>query len=161
MRHLFKKKSRSIELFSPTDGEIIPIEAVPDKVFSSKMMGEGFAVKPNKDEVFSPVNGEVISIFPTKHAIALKTSHDLEILLHIGIDTVELQGKPFELFVEPGEIVTSNTKLAKVNRSYLTDHGKSTDIMVVLTNSAELDGHLKDMKYGQSRRSISIGKVSF
>ena len=103
----------------------------------------------------------MISIFPTKHAIALKTSHDLEILLHIGIDTVELQGKPFELFVEPGEIVTSNTKLAKVNRSYLTDHGKSTDIMVVLTNSAELDGHLKDMKYGQSRRSISIGKVSF
>ncbi len=67
------------------------------------MMGDGFAVKPMETAIFSPISGEVISVFPTKHALALKTAQGLEVLLHMGIDTVELEGTPFEIFVVPGE----------------------------------------------------------
>lgn len=161
MRNFFKKKTKSIELFSPSQGEIIPIERVPDEVFSSKMMGDGFAVKPIGEELFSPVCGEVISVFPTKHAIAVKSLQNLEVLIHIGIDTVELQGAPFQVFVEVGEKVTPKSKLAKVDLSYLKEKNKPTDIMVILTNMSELGGNLEGIQYGNHESAENIGKVSF
>lgn len=161
MFNIFKKKPNRVELFSPTDGEIIPLEAVSDEVFSSKAMGEGFAIKPVSNEIFSPIIGEVISVFPTKHALAVKTSQGLEVLLHIGIDTVELQGKPFEIFVKPGEKVTNETKLATVDLSYLEKHEKPSDIMIILTNLNDLKGQLVDMQYGDQKRSTGVGYINF
>ncbi|RBN37347.1 PTS beta-glucoside transporter subunit EIIBCA, partial [Priestia megaterium] len=77
----------------PFDGYIMPLEDVPDAVFSSKMMGDGFAIEPTNNTLVSPINGEVVSIFPTKHAIGLKTDEGLEILIHVGIETVALKGQ--------------------------------------------------------------------
>lgn len=160
MLNFFKKKPSSIELFSPVDGEVVPIEAVSDEVFSSKMMGDGFAVKPMETAIFSPISGEVISVFPTKHALALKNAQGLEVLLHMGIDTVELEGTPFEIFVVPGEKINEKKRLATVDLSYLEEYEKSTEIIVVFTNLDELNGHLKDIQYGHYRESASIGRVT-
>lgn len=97
----FFNKQKVSTLYSPVNGEIIKLEALPDPVFSAKLMGEGFAVLPEKQTVFSPIEkGIVTSIFPTKHAITIKTSECVELLIHMGIDTVDLDGEGFNLLVQ-------------------------------------------------------------
>ena len=96
---MFGFKKKKLELAMPVDGKIISLTEVPDEVFSTGMMGQGFAIEPSSDEIYAPVAGTITNIFPTKHAISLKTKEGLELLLHLGLDTVELAGKPFEMFV--------------------------------------------------------------
>ena len=115
-------------------GEVVSITEVNDAVFSQKMMGDGFAVKPSGNEVFSPVDGKITSTFPTKHAIGIETDNGLEILVHMGIDTVELKGEGFELFVEEGQDIKAGNKLAEMNLASIKEAGKDTAIMVVFTN---------------------------
>ncbi|MGH2176837.1 PTS glucose transporter subunit IIA, partial [Enterococcus faecalis] len=83
-----------------------PISEVNDPIFSKKVLGEGFAVVPEGNKICAPLTGRIEAIFPTKHAISIKSDADIEYLIHIGIDTVELQGKPFSIFVNTGEKVT-------------------------------------------------------
>ena len=100
-------KGLHAEFVAPANGEMIPIDKVEDDVFSQKMMGEGFAVVPENGEIASPVSGTIVSVFPTKHAIGIKTDDDIEVLLHMGIDTVDLGGEAFEIKVREGEKVLS------------------------------------------------------
>lgn len=95
-------------------------------------MGDGFAVKPNSDIVVSPVTGDVTNIFPTKHAISLTASNGMEVLLHLGIDTVELQGKPFEMLVSEGQHVEVGDELVRMNRKEIADNNKDDVVMLVL-----------------------------
>lgn len=95
MLNFFKKsKSKGNEVKAPIKGNLIPLSEVSDDVFSQKMLGDGFAVKPTGQEVVAPVSGTITTLFPTKHAIGIKTAEGLEVLIHLGIDTVELKGDP-------------------------------------------------------------------
>ncbi|MBX8937048.1 PTS glucose transporter subunit IIA [Enterococcus gilvus] len=122
------------EIYTPVDGELIMIDQVNDPVFATKAMGDGFAIKPTNGNFFAPIKGKVTSIFPTKHAISLVTKDGLEVLLHIGIDTVDLKGQGFNLLVEEGELVNKNTQIAEVDLNYLEEKGKETTTMIVFTN---------------------------
>lgn len=110
----FKKKKAVQELVSPLNGRVMPITEVPDPVFSGKMMGDGFAVEPMDGQVVSPIAGEVVTVFPTKHAIGLCTESGIELLIHFGMDTVELKGEGITVFVEEGQKVEAGTPLMAV-----------------------------------------------
>lgn len=130
---------KDTKVFAPATGEIIPITKVSDPVFSGKMMGDGFAVIPTSGVITSPVIGTVVSVFPTLHAVCLKTDNGLEILVHMGIDTVELNGEPFETEVTAGQKVNENTVLSTVNLEALEASGKETAMMVLFTNMDKVE----------------------
>ena len=135
---LFNKK-KTTELFNPVRGNVVPLSSVHDEVFASEAMGTGFGVFPSSGEIYSPTKATVTAIFPTKHAISLVTKNGMEILIHIGIDTVELNGEGFDILVQTDDKVDKDTLLAKVNIDYLEKQHKKTDVMVIFTN-------LKDKK---------------
>lgn len=129
MFKLFKKKG--IDIFSPLNGEVIELTKVNDPVFSQKMMGEGFAVIPSDSTVYSPTVGIIKSIFPTKHAISISSDDGTEILLHIGIDTVSLEGKGLYPKVFEGQRVAIGDPLLVIDLQYLKEQGKEDTIIVV------------------------------
>lgn len=128
---IFKKKTI---IYSPANGVIKSIDKVKDEVFSSKALGDGFALETTEKSIYSPVEGEITSIFPTKHAISIKTATGIEILIHIGIDTVELDGEGFTMKVAEGDKVSKDTELVTVDFPYLESKGKDTDVLVIFTN---------------------------
>lgn len=128
---------KKVDLFSPADGILIPLEKVSDPVFSKGMMGIGFAVEPTSGDIYAPLEGKIASIFPTKHAIGIAAKDGKEILLHLGIDTVELNGEGFEVFVEEGDKVVTNTKIAKMNLAYLEEKNKPNTIMLLIPSQTE------------------------
>ena len=121
-------------IYNPIQGTHVPLEDVSAPVFAQKMMGDGLAVLPSGNVVVSPVDGTILSTFPTKHAIGLKTESGIEVLVHMGIDTVELDGEGFEVFVKEGQEVKAGDKLATMNLEAVKKAGKDTVIMVVFTN---------------------------
>lgn len=145
-------------LYAPTDGEAIPIVDVNDQVFASEMMGQGFAVKPTSDQIYSPVVGEIISVFPTKHALGIRMDNGLEIMVHMGLDTVELEGKPFTVPVQIGDKVTPDTLLAEMQRDVILAAGKETDVVVVITNS-ELISEYKLLHKGKVEHGAEVSVV--
>lgn len=147
---LFKKKEAQKEvselkgkLFSPANGEVIAIDKVSDPVFSQKMMGDGYAVIPTDGKIYSPVNGKVLSVFPTKHAVGILMDNGVEILLHMGLDTVELNGAPFDTVVTEGQLITPETLISTVDLEQLKAAGKDNAMVVVITNMEKVaDYHL-------------------
>ncbi|WP_339213616.1 glucose-specific PTS transporter subunit IIBC [Ornithinibacillus sp. FSL M8-0202] len=125
------------EFIAPIKGEIVPITEVPDQVFSGKMMGDGFAIKPVDGLVVSPVNGKVINAFPTKHALGILSEGGREVLIHFGLDTVNLKGEGFELLVEEGDTVKAGQPLLKVDLAYIEEHATSSITPIVFTNLKE------------------------
>ena len=123
------------EVHSVADGEVINIEDVKDPVFSQKMMGDGFAVEPENGHIVSPVAGKVTSVFPTKHALGLVTENGLEVLVHIGLDTVSLEGKPFEVKVSEGQTVAAGDLLVEADLDAIRAAGRETSTIVVFTNA--------------------------
>lgn len=121
-------------LYAPAAGNLMMIEQVKDPVFSQKLMGDGYAVHPMNGSITAPVNGTIMTIFPTKHAIGILTNNKEEVLLHMGINTVELDGIPFTLHVKEGDIVRSDQVLADVDLTYLHEHHIEPTIIVVFTN---------------------------
>lgn len=121
----------------PIKGELIPITEVPDQVFAGKMMGDGFAIIPEEGLVVSPVNGKIINVFPTKHAIGIQSDGGREILIHIGIDTVNLKGEGFETLIHEGDTVEVGQSLLKVDLPYIEENATSTITPIVFTNLAE------------------------
>jgi PTS system glucose-specific IIA component len=105
----------SNEFLVPVSGKIINLDDVSDEVFSQRMMGDGFAIEPENGEVFSPVDGTITSIFPTKHAISIKSNSGMEILIHFGLDTVELKGEGFTLCTKEGASVKAGDLILEVN----------------------------------------------
>ena len=123
------------EVHSVADGQVINIEDVKDPVFSQKMMGDGFAVEPDNGRIVSPVAGKVTSVFPTKHALGLVTDNGLEVLVHIGLDTVSLEGKPFEVKVSEGQTVAAGDLLVEADLDAIRAAGRETSTIVVFTNA--------------------------
>jgi glucose PTS system EIICBA or EIICB component len=128
----------SEEVFvSPIKGEIKPITEVPDQVFAGKMMGDGFAIIPMEGTVVSPVDGKIINLFPTKHAIGIMSDSGREILIHVGIDTVNLKGQGFETLVSENDRIEKGQPLLKVDLDYIKKHATSTITPIVFTNLKE------------------------
>ena len=127
-------KGLTEEVYSVADGEVIALEQVKDPVFSQKMMGDGFAVEPANGNIVSPVSGTVSSIFPTKHALGLVTEAGLEVLVHIGLDTVSLEGKPFTVHVAEGQKVAAGDLLVTADLDAIREAGRETSTIVVFTN---------------------------
>ena len=127
-------KDLTEEVYSVADGEVIALEQVKDPVFSQKMMGDGFAVEPENGNIVSPVSGTVSSVFPTKHALGLVTEAGLEVLVHIGLDTVSLEGKPFTVHVTEGQKVAAGDLLVTADLDAIREAGRETSTIVVFTN---------------------------
>ncbi|EEG54791.1 PTS transporter subunit IIABC, partial [Enterocloster asparagiformis] len=124
-------------LCSPFNGTAAPITEAPDEAFSSKMMGDGYVVKPSDGQVVMPEDGEVMFVFPSKHAIGLKTADGMEYLLHIGVDTVKLDGTGFEVFVQDGQKVSKGQLLMKFDLDYIRANAASDACMAVFTGLSE------------------------
>ena len=122
------------KILSLTNGDILELSAVPDEVFSTKLMGDGFAINSNDGKIYSPVDGTVEVIFPTKHAIIIKSVGGREVLIHLGIETVKLEGKGFDIFVEVGQSVKAGDKLADMDLDYIKNNATSTISPVIFTN---------------------------
>lgn len=123
----------------PIEGEIIPITEVPDQVFSQKMMGDGFGIVPSKGTVVSPVDGEIMNVFPTKHAIGIKSKQGHEILIHIGLDTVNLKGEGFKVLVKEGQQVTKGQEILNFNLEFIKKSVPSAITPVIFTNLTKLN----------------------
>lgn len=133
----FKK---SIAFYAPVSGKLVDLKDVKDEVFASGAMGKGYGVIPDDSNIYSPVKGEVSQLFPTKHAVGLKCGK-MEVLVHIGIDTVDLNGEPFDTQVKVGDKVDNNTVLVKTDFKKIKKAGKDTVTMVLITNTNDV---LKD-----------------
>lgn len=142
---------------APLTGELKPISEVPDQVFSGKMMGDGFAILPTDGIVVSPVNGKIVNIFPTKHAIGIESDNGVEILIHFGIDTVNLKGEGFKAFVTNDDIVEQGQKLLEVDIDYVKEHVPSIITPVVFTNLKEGQAvHIKKQGHVTAKESDII-----
>lgn len=135
---LFGKKNNKVTIFSPVDGEIVPLSEVPDPVFSEKMMGDGVAIKPSNGTVVSPIEGKVVQVFPTKHAVGLETKSGVEILIHIGLETVGMNGEGFEAHVDAGDAVKPGDKLITFDQGLVNEKAKSDVIPVIITNTDQM-----------------------
>lgn len=143
-------------IYAPVAGEVIAIDQVNDPVFSKKMMGDGFAIRPTANEIYAPVYGKVVSVFETKHAIGITTATGAEVLVHMGLDTVELKGAPFDVKVKEGDQVTPETLLAVMDLTAVKASGKETDVLVVFTNGEKIDSVTLDMT-GAVKEKSRIG----
>ncbi|MBD9891328.1 PTS sugar transporter subunit IIA [Enterococcus faecalis] len=140
MFNLFKnKKQEGISITAPCSGRIIPISEVNDPIFSKKVLGEGFAVIPEDQMIYAPLAGYVTSVFPTKHAIGIKSEEGIEYLIHIGVDTVELQGEPFTLLIKEGDRVSSKTPLVKVDFDKIKKAEKDSAVIIVFTEKDQIN----------------------
>lgn len=131
------------EIVSPADGTLMPLSSVEDKIFAEGMMGTGFALEPKDGNVYSPVNGRIENVFPTRHAIGIVSDEGKEILIHMGIDTVKMDGNGFEVLVQEGDIVESGQLLARMDLEKVKQAGHKATIMVVFTNLADYQLVLK------------------
>jgi sugar PTS system EIIA component len=132
----FFKKAK-LQIVAPVNGEIVPLEDVPDPVFSQKMMGEGVAMVPAEGNIYAPVNGTIILIAATKHAIGIRAEDGTEILIHVGLETVALNGTGFSLAVKEGEKISVGQLLMEVDWDYIKIHAKSIVTPIVITNSQQ------------------------
>ena len=140
LKKLFKGNNEEVQkekIVPLTNGELVDISQVPDEVFSSKMMGDGFAMKTTDGIILSPVEGTIVTVFPTKHAVAINSVDGREVLIHLGVDTVNLKGEGFETFVEENQKVKVGDKLVKMDVDFIEKNAKSSMPIVVFTNLAE------------------------
>ena len=129
-----EKKEVIGKIFAAQSGTVIPITQVHDEVFAQKVLGDGVAIKPETGTVVSPVTGEVVTVAETLHAYGIKTPDGLEVLVHIGVNTVELNGEGFQGMVKLGDNIKVGTPLCEVNLDLLKKKGYDTDIVIIVTN---------------------------
>ncbi len=135
-----KRKNEKILIYSVAKGIFLPLEQVKDDVFSKKMMGEGYAVLPESGEVYAPISGVVTSIFPSKHAIMIHNKEkNIGCLVHMGIDTVELEGHPFQVKVSEEDNILHGQCIAYMDLDYLKEHNKNNAVIVVFPNDEDID----------------------
>lgn len=132
----FLKKKKDVSLYAPVGGRCMELKDVPDKVFSTGMMGQGFAIQPDEDVIGAPVNGEITMIFPTGHAFGMKSADGKEILVHIGLDTVNLKGKGFSVLKQVHDTVKAGEPVIRFDRERIEQSCSSTT-MVLVTNREE------------------------
>ena len=151
-------KGLTEEVYSVADGQVVALEQVKDPVFAQKMMGDGFAVEPANGNIVSPVSGTVSSIFPTKHALGIVTEAGLEVLVHIGLDTVSLEGKPFTVHVAEGQKVAAGDLLVTADLDAIRAAGRETSTVVVFTNGDAIKS-VKLEKTGSLAAKTAVAKV--
>lgn len=153
-----KSKQSSVEKFyAPLSGELVTIDKVPDPVFGQKMMGDGVAIIPSEGVLVSPIDGEIVQVFHTKHAIGIKTNSGLEVLLHIGLETVTLNGEGFDVLVTEGQKVKQGDVLVNFDIQFLQSQGKEIITPLVITNSGDkVDGVISI-----SNKAITKGEEIF
>lgn len=134
MFNIFKKNCKKLLIKAPVDGDIVDIVEVPDEVFAQKLVGDGVAVNPKSDIFVSPVNGVITTVFPTKHAIGIKTLDGIEIMIHVGVDTVKLNGEGFTTFINEGDKVKIGDKLLQIDRDIVKSKAKSLVSPIIITN---------------------------
>ncbi|WP_054636428.1 PTS glucose transporter subunit IIA [Thalassobacillus sp. C254] len=156
LKKLFGKKNEPQDLvvYSPVSGKYVDLTEVPDPTFSEKMMGEGFAVDPSEGRVVSPVDGKVIQVFPTKHAVGIKSNEGLDILIHIGLETVAMNGEGFEAHVSEGDKVKAGDLLIEFSLDDVKEKAKSTLTPVVFTEGEQFENlelkEAEDVKGGET-----------
>ena len=150
MFDFFKKKKEDniLRLVSPLKGEAVEISTVNDPTFAEKMVGDGVAIKPSDGLVCSPVDGTVGMVFDTKHAISITSDKGVEILIHVGLDTVKLNGEPFEAFVDAGDEVKCGDKLLKADLEAIKEAGYDTITPVVVCNTDDYES-INCVKFGE------------
>lgn len=134
--NMFSNSNKKI--LAVADGEVLPLSRVPDEVFSSGMLGEGFAVEPTAGTVYSPVNGRIDSVTETKHAYTVRSDDGLDILVHIGVDTVKLGGEGFLSLVEEGDSVKAGDIIARADLDIIKKQGLPTVIPVIVSNFEDM-----------------------
>ncbi|MFW5981360.1 MAG: PTS sugar transporter subunit IIA [bacterium] len=150
------RKDNKVNIYSPLAGEIVSLEEVPDKAFSQKMVGEGLAIKADSNILYSPVSGKVVKLFSTNHALGITTSENIDVLIHIGIDSVKLEGKGFEAFVGEGQEVSKGDKLISIDWDILEGNIPSLLTPVVITNFDEI-GEIKN----RATNKINTGDILY
>ena len=128
-----------IRIYAPVSGKILPIEDVPDVVFSEKIAGDGIAIKPEGDRLVAPFDGTIVQVFETNHAFAIRSEKNIEVLVHFGIDTVDLRGKGFKRLAESGQKVHKGDPIIGFNLKELESSAHSTVTPVVISNMGELE----------------------
>lgn len=155
-----KTSDSFVKTYAPADGTVVELEEVDDPVFSGKLMGDGYALRPTSNDIYAPVAGEVVMVANTKHAVGIKTEEGLEVLVHMGIDTVGLEGQGFGLFVKEGDKLEKGSHIAVMDLDFIKENDKQTDIMVIVTNSENIEGILlnetRDVKAGEEVGEIEI-----
>lgn len=152
----FKKTDPKI--VAPTSGTMMALSEVPDETFASGMLGPGLALKPASNQLVSPIAGEVTMVFPTGHAIGIKRQDGLELLVHIGIDTVNLNGHGFDVLVKVGSKVSQGDLLAHIDRQVILGSGLDDTIIMIVTNSDDFVITDK-IKTGLVQANEPIGKI--
>lgn len=142
-----------VTLFAVTNGAFVPLSMVSDETFSKKMIGDGYAMNSDDGNVFSPVSGKITTVFPTKHAIGILTKEGIEILVHMGIDTVDLNGEPFEIVASVGDEVSPQTQIAHMDLDKIQKAGKDDTIMVIITNMDKI----KSLQSLKNKETMSFG----
>ncbi|SFK60035.1 PTS system, glucose-specific IIA component [Halobacillus dabanensis] len=127
-------KSVEEQIVAPINGKVVSLDEVDDPVFSQRMMGDGVAIEPDDGKVVSPVSGEIVQLFPTNHAVGIKTKSGVEVLVHIGLETVSMEGEGFEGFVKTGDQVNAGDHLITFDMDLVKEKAKSTITPVVITN---------------------------
>ena len=143
------------EIKSPMNGTVIPLSEVPDAVFSSEMLGKGFGVEPSEGKAYAPVDGEVINVFDTKHAIGLMSKHGVELLIHIGMDTVKLNGKGFDVKVKTGDQVKAGDLLAEFDMDLIKGEGYPVTTAVVVTNTDDCE-EIGEVRTGAATKDTEV-----
>lgn len=154
MLSFFKKLFENNRICAICDGEIFPLEEVNDEVFSQKMVGDGIAIHIESDRIVAPANGEITMFFPTMHAFGMKTAEGIEMLIHIGLDSVSLNGKGFSREVGVGDMVHAGDQIMTVDRKVLAENHIDNTSVIIFTKTS---GHeMSYVRYGRVRAGIDI-----
>ena len=148
-------KKKEEQIFAHLKGEFVKLEDVKDPVFSQKMMGDGFAIDPTEGVLYAPVNGEVVNLFPTLHAIGIKSENGFEILMHIGLDTVNLKGEGFEALVKVGDNVTIGQELIKFDLESIKEKVPSMVTPLVVTNLEGKEVNIKSTEKMEAKAEVA------
>ncbi|MBO1579674.1 MULTISPECIES: PTS sugar transporter subunit IIA [Bacillus] len=163
---MFKKlfglgsKTNAETILAPLTGEVKNIEEVPDPVFAGRMMGDGVAIVPTEGVVVSPVDGEIVQLFHTKHAVGIKTKNGTEILIHVGLETVKMEGEGFEAHVSEGQAVKAGDKLISFDLELIREKAKSTITPVVITNTDAAESINTTVGVSATKGATEVMKVT-
>ena len=147
-----KRKVREVK--SPVDGQVVALESVKDDVFSQKLVGDGVAIIPMSDVFTAPIDGKITKIFSTNHAYSIKSTKDLEVMVHIGLETVALEGKGFERLAKEGDEVKAGDPIIRVDLPYIREHAKDIITPVIISDESDVKSIDKRLNIVKSQDMI-------
>jgi len=147
-----KRKVRDV--YAPVDGNVVKLESVDDEVFSQKMVGDGVAIIPMSSDFKAPIDGVITKIFSTNHAYSIKSSKDLEVMVHIGLETVTLGGKGFTRIASEGDKVKVGDVIIEADLAYITEHAKDIISPIIITDESDVKEILKEYSVVKSQDKI-------